>query len=97
MDKKFKTHNPKSDYTEADQKPEFKDFSPDQIGLRVIELDGEKVKYNIIQENPWQLWRIQPSRGPVPDDLVGTFTSEEIAKQAIMQYINKRNGVKLGA
>jgi hypothetical protein len=98
MDKKLKISNPKTDgYQEVNQTVEFREFSPEQVGLRVIELDGEKIKYNVIQEDPFNLWRITPSRGPVPDELSGRYTSVDMATQAIQLYISKRDRIKLGA
>jgi hypothetical protein len=74
---------------------EFHEFSEEQTSSRTIEVSDQK--FNIVQENPWNLWRVVPSKGHVPEDLEGKFTSVMMAEQAIVRYVNKRDKVSLSA
>ena len=83
---KAKVHNPKTDGIAETYDGTFREFSEEQIGLRVIEVDDRK--FNVVQENPFQLWRVVPEKGRVPTVLNGLYTSVELATNDIERYVN---------
>ena len=90
----MKKTNPKQDGFDG----EFKEFQDDQMGLRIVEVEskgGKMQVFNVSQDGQFALWKIIPSKGPVPDELSGKYTSIGIAEQAIKSYIAKRDGLAL--
>ena len=86
--------NPKTDGFDG----EFKEFQDDQMGLRIVEIEAKNGKmqtFNVSQDGQFALWKIIPSKGGVPEELSGRYTSIGQAEQAIKAYVAKRDGLKL--
>jgi len=65
---------------------EFKEVSDEQISIRNVETTDGK-KYHVVQENPWQLWKVVDKNGK--EMLKGEkFTSERRAEEALEKYLN---------
>lgn len=80
---KTKITNPQTDGYDG----EFHEFSEDQTSVRHVEVND--MKFNIVQENPFNLWRVVPAKGgPCPETLSGKYTSVMMAEQAITRYVN---------
>jgi len=83
MDKKIsRIDNPMTDGFTG----EFKDMSDDQMAIRHIETKDGK-KFHVIQENPWQLWKVVDKNGK---EMLGgeKFTSERRAEEALEKHLN---------
>ena len=78
------TKNPKSDGYEN----LFEEHSDEQTSSRIVEVDNRK--FTLVQENPFNLWRIIPSSGKVPKDLENMYTSVHLAEQAIKIYLSSQ-------
>lgn len=79
--KVVRTENPTTDGFTG----EFVEVSEDQMAIRIAETDTG-VKYHIVQENPWQLWKIVDLGGKqVVDEL---FTSVLKAEEALTRHLN---------
>lgn len=86
---KAKVKNPTTDHFDG----EFHEFSEEQTSSRIIEVGDQT--FNVVQENPHNLWRIVPSKGTLPKALDGRYTSVMLATHAITAYVNKKEGVVL--
>lgn len=82
---KVNTINPKTDGFEA----EFKEISDDQMAMRVVDVPGQKRKFNLVQDQHFALWTIKPTIGYLAEELSGQYTSEKQARQAIEIYLGK--------
>ena len=75
-----KTENPTTDGYIG----EMVEVSENQMAVRIAETDTG-VKYHIVQENPWQLWKIVDMQGEqVINEL---FTSETLAGKALDKHL----------
>ena len=55
-------------------------------GRRVIEVGGS-VKYEAYSVDPTGFWRIKASKGKLPDELSGQYTSASMGQRAIEAYL----------
>ena len=86
------TKNPKTDGFDG----EFKEYQDDQMAMRTIELpnkDGKIQSFTISQDGQFALWKVIPSKGKVPGELDGRYTTVGAAEKAIAAYIAKRDGL----
>ncbi len=65
---------------------EFKELDDDQMAIRHIETSDGK-KYHVVQQNPWQLWKVVDDKGK---ELFGgeKFTTERRAEEALEKFLN---------
>jgi len=65
------------------------DYSEVSENKRVIKT--EKSHFEITLNRHSHLWEIKPGSGPVPAALSGGYTSAQIAKTAVQNYLNSRD------
>ena len=86
------TKNPKTDGFDG----AFKELSDDEMATRTIELpnkEGKMQSFTISQDGQFALWKVIPSKGKVPQELEGRYTTVGAAEKAIAAYIAKRDGL----
>lgn len=86
-----KTTNPRTDGVIG----EFMDLEQEDMSSRLVEVEtknGKIQKFTVVQDGQFALWRVVPSKGPVPLELDGRYTSVAQAEQAIQTYVSNRDG-----
>lgn len=74
----LKVTNSKTDGVTLNHQP-----SDDEIGMQ--EVTGKKT-WKVIRKDPFGFCYIVPSKGPLPKDLDGAYTSSDMAHRAIAAY-----------
>ena len=76
---------------------DFNESGPnDMARTRILELeDGQKIK--VTASDPFGFWRIAFTKGTVPKELKGEYTTYSDAKKAVESYLLKKKNVSIKA
>jgi hypothetical protein len=64
------------------------------IKERTYERNGRS--FILRQKNPYGLWTVHPTKGPIPQALNGTFTTYDYAIKKLEGYLNKQEFITDG-